>query len=192
MEEYSNITRFCIICNYHNKIIDPLISRCSLFYFKPINDNDVFNKLKYICLCEKFNCSDYLINKIIKISKGDLRKAINFLQKCYNSSTDEENENLLNEISGIIPNKKFNELIDYIFLKDLQKIDSFINNLYNDGYSLVNQILLFHDFIINSNLDNSQKSNIITKISEIDQNLIKGCDEFIQFMRLVYFIISVI
>ena len=104
----------------------------------------------------------------------------------------EDNENLLNEISGIIPTKKFNDLINYIFLKDLQNIDSIVNNLYNDGYSLVNQILLFHDFIINSNLNNHQKSNIITKISEIDQNLIKGCDEYIQFMRLVYFIISII
>ena len=38
MEEYSNITRFCIICNYHDKIIEPIISRCSLFSFKPISN----------------------------------------------------------------------------------------------------------------------------------------------------------
>ena len=30
IEEYSKVTRFCIICNYHNKIIDPIVSRCSL------------------------------------------------------------------------------------------------------------------------------------------------------------------
>ena len=35
MEEYSSITRFCIICNYHNKIIDPIVSRCSLFDLNP-------------------------------------------------------------------------------------------------------------------------------------------------------------
>jgi len=192
IEEYSKITRFCFICNYHNKIIDPIISRCSLFCFKPILEKDIFNKLKEISINENFNCSDNLINKIIKISRGDLRKAINYLQKCYNCYDESFNENILEEVSGIIPNEIFNELIINIFNKNLEKIDELIKNIYLEGYSLVNQILLFHDFIITSNLSNQQKANIITKIADIDQNLIKGCDEYIQFIRLVYYIVSVL
>lgn len=61
-----------------------------------------------------------------------------------------------------------------------------------NGYSLVNQIILFHDYIINSNLSNDKKSKIIIKLSDIDQNLIKGCDEFIQFIRLAYYIVNII
>ena len=192
IEEYSKITRFCFICNYHNKIIDPIISRCSLFCFKPILDEDIYNKLKDISIKENFNCSDNIINKIIKISRGDLRKAINYLQKSYNSYDELYNENILDEISGILPNDIFNELIQYIFDKNLLKIDELIKNIYLEGYSLVNQILLFHDFIINSELTNKQKAKIITKIADVDQNLIKGCDEYIQLIRLIYYIVSII
>lgn len=192
IEEYSRITRFCFICNYYNKIIDPIVSRCSLFYFKPISDKDIYNKLKEIALIENFNCSDNLVNKIIRISRGDLRKAINLLQKCYNSYNEEYNDNILEEISGTLPPNLFTELISHINNKDLSSIDSFINNVNLQGYSLVNQITLFHDFIIGSQLDNKQKALILSKISDVDQNLIKGCDEYIQFIRLVYYITSII
>lgn len=192
IEEYSRITRFCFICNYYNKIIDPIVSRCSLFYFKPIADKDIYNKLKKITSLENFNCSDNLINKIIRISRGDLRKAINLLQKCYNSYNEEYNDNILEEISGTLPPDLFNEIISYINNKDLHNIDLFIKNINLQGYSLVNQIILFHDFIITSKLDNKQKALILSKISDVDQNLIKGCDEYIQFIRLVYYITSII
>jgi replication factor C subunit 2/4 len=192
IEEYSKITRFCFICNYHNKIIDPIISRCSLFCFKPILDNDIFDTLRNIANKENFNCSDNLINKIVKISRGDLRKAINFLQKCFNCFDEQDNEEILEDVSGILPSKIFNELIENIFNKKIDLIDKQINYICLEGYSLVNQILLFHDYIINSNLSNEQKSNIIIKISDVDQNLINGCDEYIQFIRLVYYIVSLL
>jgi replication factor C subunit 2/4 len=192
IEQHSKITRFCFICNYHNKIIDPIISRCSLFCFKPILNNDILNKLKEIAISENFNCSEILLNKIVKISRGDLRKAINFLQKCYNYYDEKINENILEEVSGILSPNNFNELWVNIYNKDLNKVDKQINQICLEGYSLVNQILLFHDYIINSNLSNSQKANIISKIIDVDQNLIKGCDEYIQFIRLVYYIVSII
>jgi len=192
MEQYSKITRFCIICNYHNKIIDPIISRCALFKFKPIEENNIIEKLKYICDKEKFNCNENLLKKIVILCRGDLRKGINLLQKCYNSYNEKINEELLNEISGIIPDIKFNKLIKYIFKKNINKVDQLINDYFIQGYSLINQIIIFHDFILNSDLDDNKKSNILCKIAEIDQNLIKGCDEYIQFMKLVYHLMIVI
>jgi replication factor C subunit 2/4 len=192
IEEYSKITRFCFICNYHNKIIDPIMSRCSLFYFKPISDIDIYNKLTYISQKENFNCSDLLIDKIVKISRGDLRKAINNLQKCYNIYDKNDDKNILEDVSGIFSSDIFNELILNINNHDLKKLDLQINNLVIQGYSLVNQIVLFHDYILTSQLSDIQKSKIINKIIDVDQNLIKGCDEFIQFIRLVYYMVSII
>ena len=192
MEQYSKITRFCIICNYHNKIIDPIISRCSLFRFKPVDSNEIIIKLKYICSCENFKCPDKLLHKIVGICRGDLRKAINLLQKCFNSYGDKVNEELLDEMSGVIPYEKFTKLMEYILKKDIKNVDSTISGLFLDGYSMVNQIIAFHNYIIDLNIHSDKKSNILCKISDIDQNLIKGCDEYIQFMKLAYHIMITI
>lgn len=192
IEEYSRITRFCIICNYCDKIIEPIISRCSLFCFKPISNNNIIEKLNKINLLENSNIGENLLNKISIIARGDLRKAINLLQNCNNSYDNKINEELLYEFSGYFPVDKFDKLFEFIYKKDLINVDNIIHDLYISGYSIVNQIIIFHDYIINSELSDDKKSKIINKLSDVDQHLIKGCDEYIQFIRLVYYIISII
>jgi len=192
MEKYSKITRFCIICNYYNKIIDPIISRCALFRFKPIDSVNIIKKLKYICEQEKVNCSNNLLNKIVSICQGDLRKAVNLLQKSYNSYNENINIELLDDVSGIIPSNDFNKLMEYVLNKDDKNVDIMINKFNLDSFSLVNQIMIFHNHIINCKLESKKKSQILCKLAEIDQSLVKGCDEYIQFMKLVYFIMITI
>ena len=191
MEEYSKITRFCIICNYHNKIIDPIVSRCSMHRFRPIPNELIIKRLESICIAEKFKCNNKLLKKIVKICRGDLRKAINFLQRCHNTFGDDINEALLDEISGMMPRNILEKMINNALNKKSKKVDNAIMNCVKEGYSLVNQMMIISDIIINNNnIDTVEKSQIVIKLTEIDNNLIKGCDEYIQFMRLFYFIMS--
>ena len=83
IEAYSTNTRFCIICNYISKIIDPLASRCVKYRFSPVSHESQFQRLKYICELEKINVeSDAVLHNLITISEGDLRRSINMLQTC--------------------------------------------------------------------------------------------------------------
>ena len=80
METYSKITRFCLICNYVTRIIDPLASRCSKFRFKMLDQGNAKKRLEDIAENENVKMEDGAVDKLIDCSEGDLRKAITFLQ----------------------------------------------------------------------------------------------------------------
>lgn len=85
MENYAGITRFVLICNYITRIIDPITSRCSKFRFKLLNNENAQLRLKYIGQQENLrfeseNNEHQVIQELLKISGGDLRKAITYLQ----------------------------------------------------------------------------------------------------------------
>ncbi len=80
METYSKITRFCLICNYVTRIIDPLASRCSKFRFKTLDQGNALKRLEEIATNENVNLETGAVDTLIKCSEGDLRKAITFLQ----------------------------------------------------------------------------------------------------------------
>lgn len=80
METYSKITRFCLICNYVTRIIDPLASRCSKFRFKSLDQGNAKKRLEEIAQIENVKVEEGVLDTLIKCSEGDLRKAITFLQ----------------------------------------------------------------------------------------------------------------
>jgi replication factor C subunit 2/4 len=198
MEDYSKVTRFCIICNYHNKIIDPIVSRCSLYRFKPIPKENICLKLKDVCLKEGTNISNESVEMIESISRGDLRKAINFLQRCRNfknliNTNDNNiiNNELIETMSGIIPHKMIVDFVEAcIYNEDkssILKVDKMINDFYQQSYSLTIMIPYILNIIIHhKKLTDNVKSLIVQKLLSIDNFLINGCDENIQYNRLAY------
>lgn len=80
IEDYASITRFCLICNYVTKIIEPLSSRCIRFRFKEIPLDYQIKQLSNIATSESMKLDNDATKAIIQISGGDLRKSVNLLQ----------------------------------------------------------------------------------------------------------------
>jgi len=81
IENHATTTRFCIICNYISKIIDPLASRCVKFRFSPIGFDAQMERLALICDAEQVNLSNQkvVLTRLIQLTEGDLRRSINLL-----------------------------------------------------------------------------------------------------------------
>lgn len=128
METYSKITRFCLICNYVTRIIDPLASRCSKFRFKSLDQGNAKKRLELIAETEGVVMEDGVIDTLITCSEGDLRKAITFLHSAArlvgasakkDADGDEDMDGgkkavtikIIEDIAGVIPNKTIDDLV---------------------------------------------------------------------------------
>lgn len=80
METYSRMTRFCLVCNYVTRIIDPLASRCSKFRFKSLDQGNAVKRVDDIAKLEGVKLDDGVSEELVRVADGDLRKAITFLQ----------------------------------------------------------------------------------------------------------------
>jgi replication factor C subunit 3/5 len=100
IEQYTKNVRFCIICNYVNKIIPAIQSRCTRFRFSPLPIAEVEKRLNHVVEAERCNLfivrHDMLLTRscsvnltedgkaaLLKLSKGDMRRALNVLQACH-------------------------------------------------------------------------------------------------------------
>ncbi len=80
IEQYTRNVRFCIICNYVNKIIPAVQSRCTRFRFSPLASSEVAKKVDDVVEKEDVNLSPSGKEALLKLSKGDMRRALNILQ----------------------------------------------------------------------------------------------------------------
>jgi nuclear protein localization family protein 4 len=80
METYSRMTRFCLVCNYVTRIIDPLASRCSKFRFKSLDQGNAVRRVDDIAKLEGVRLDEGVSEELVRVADGDLRKAITFLQ----------------------------------------------------------------------------------------------------------------
>jgi replication factor C subunit 2/4 len=155
METYSKITRFCLICNYVTRIIDPLASRCSKFRFKSLDQGNAKKRLEDIAEKEGVLLENGAVDALIRCSEGDLRKAITFLQSAARlvgaSGTDDRTGDemdvdkaavtvkIVEDIAGVIPAKTIDSLVKAMRPRTTgdtyQSVADVVSEMVADGWS---------------------------------------------------------
>lgn len=190
MEKETRTTRFCLVCNYVSRIIEPITSRCTKFRFTPLGDAHIIERLKDISATEKVNVEEEALKDIVEISGGDMRKAITTLQSCYrlkcgsDSSHKITHDDIL-EMSGIIPVKYLSDFIDVCRKRDFLKLEDFVDSIMFEAYSISQFFDQLNDYVVyNESITNDQKSVILDKLGESSFRLLSGGSEYIQLMDL--------
>ncbi|KAJ3413660.1 hypothetical protein HDV05_007728 [Chytridiales sp. JEL 0842] len=187
METYSKITRFCLICNYVSRIIEPLASRCSKFRFKSLDDTSVKSRLTHIIESEGVNCPEKTLNTLVNISGGDLRRSIMYLQSAFRLYQKEPiTEDAIYSIAGTAPDDLVERLFESCKSKDYSQISRAVTVAMRAGFSgteLLNQ--LHKKLIMDVHLSPRQKALLCQACGAADKALNDGADEHLQILKLL-------
>ncbi|EGC28646.1 replication factor C subunit [Dictyostelium purpureum] len=193
IETTSKTTRFCLLCNYISRIIDPLASRCAKFRFKPLDSEATIERLKYISIQEGIKCTDSVYQAIQTVSDGDMRKAITYLQSAFRFYGNKLTEDTIYNISGTLSPLIITSLIKSCKSNSFKDLQSTVQSIISQGYPVSQVVSQLFDFVLSdSKFNDKQKSLISMKIGNVDRNLIDGSEEFLQLLDLSSYIMKLL
>ena len=85
METYATTARFILTCNYPNKIIPALHSRCQGFHIEKVDQTEFTARVATVLVTENINFDLDVLDTYVRSTYPDLRKCLNLLQM---NSTD--------------------------------------------------------------------------------------------------------
>jgi DNA polymerase III delta prime subunit len=180
VEKFSSNTRFILICNYINKIIPPLLSRCAVFRFKTMTNLNIEDILFTIMKKENIIIDNSIKSKIVK---DDLRKSINNLQKLiFLNRNNKENDKT---IIKYFDDDMTLDLKEIIYNDKLNTIE-YTTELINEGYSFEEiYLVLKKEILQNVDISNEDKGKIFMEMCRSYDKIINGASELININHVI-------
>jgi DNA polymerase III delta prime subunit len=141
MEEFHKNCGFILTCNFKNRIIDPLHSRCSVVEFKiPTSDKpklagQFFKRVTDILTTEKVQFEPKVVAAVVEKHFPDWRRVLNELQR-YSASGAIDSGILVN-----VSETNMNDLVTFLKEKDFKAVRKWVaNNMDNDPAQVYRKI----------------------------------------------------
>jgi len=185
MEKYTKNCRMVLICNYSNKIIPPIQSRCVVFRFSSLNREDIKERVKFIANQEQMSLTPDGLIALVDVSKGDCRRAINYLQSCGTISKKID-QDIVFRVAGEVPSDKIREILNTAIKGKLQFSLKLLNDIIREyGLSGINIIKNIHREIYDLQISEDLKIELSKLLAESEYRLSQGGTEEIQLQALL-------
>ncbi len=182
IEDTAKYCRFILIANNISKIIDPLQSRCAVFKFTRIPEDEIISHLEEICKKEKIKFDKNGLETIHDYSEGDIRHAINILQAT--ASLGIVNESNVKAASGLTKTNDVGEILNLAIagkLSDARNKMIELVKVYGMSESDFLKYLNKYAYKIKT----THLSEILESIAKYDYRLIIGANPEIQLSALL-------
>ena len=191
MEKYSRICRFVLSCNYASKIIDPIQSRCAVFRFKPLTQEDVKDFLERVIAFESVKIVPEAVDGLVHVARGDMRRAVNSLQVAASMGKLIDMDTIYQTVGIANPEEVKNMLETAIsgnFIGSREMLDEIMISYGLSGQDIIKQV---HGSFFELGISDSDKVRLMDKTGEIEFRIIEGSNERIQLEALLAYLVMV-
>jgi len=185
MENYTNTCRFILAANYSSKILDPIQSRCAVFRFRPLGEEQLMPLINYIVEKENLNVSEDAKKALADIAEGDCRRINNVLQSCAAVSSDVTAELVYSLASVAKPTEIADVLKTAISGDYLAARTKLLDVMLKYGLSGIDTIKQIQSQVWDLDVDNRKKVALVDKCGETEFRIVEGSDEFLQLEALL-------
>jgi len=185
IEQYTKNVRFCIICNYVNKITPAIQSRCTRFRFSPLPQVEVEKRLTSVIEAENVNLTADGKQALLKLSKGDMRRALNVLQACH-AAYDTTGETEIYNCTGNPHPSDIENIVNSMLSDEFTTSYQMISTMKTErGLALQDLLTGTYEFMETIEMKPHAKIYLLDQIATIEHRLSTGASEKIQLTALL-------
>jgi len=189
MEMYSSNVRFILNANYSSRIIEPIQSRCAVFRFKPLTNDEAREMVQHIAKNEKMSMDAKAIEALMDISEGDMRKAINILQSISLLKKD-INEDDIYKTAAMARPEDIDKMLETAFKGNFMQAREHLNNLFLE-YGMSGEdilIQIYKEVMKREGVSEEAKVKLADRIGEFSFRISEGANERIQLEALLAYL----
>ena len=140
-------------------------SKSQCFDFKPLSVNEIGEKIREVCLEEKFEITDEAVVAIGESAEGGLRDALSYLDQAISLADNEINIDVVNDVTGNLSYDKIIEICEYCENKQTEDALKSISELVNMGKEIskvvISLVSFYRDALLYKTFDTSNNSKYI-------------------------------
>lgn len=183
MEDFSDRTRFFLVCNYPNKLIDPIQSRCAPLNMSPLSDAQIMDLLKGVAENEELDYSENQLRIIVTNAEGDARSAIHTLQSATVDGT--VTDDALDALIRLVDRQAVEEAVELAVNGDVKGAREQIDSLLQEGAGAQLLCNEFDAVISDLDMEADVQSLMIDKVADCEWRITHGTNPSLQFGALL-------
>ena len=187
LEEPPKHCIFILATTEKHKIIPTIISRCQIYNFKRISNNDIIKNLENICSLEKISHDKESLNIIASKSDGSMRDALQLFDKVTGVSKEITKDLVQNNLNSLDTNDNI-KILDYVLEKDIPKLIVEINNILNKGIAGERFISAFSSFLRDILVSKNEHSIILSDNENSKINNLSKYSEKLSYPIIIEFL----